>query len=102
MDPGRLGLNELPTKSIRPCGAEARAGGPGAECSTGRGCVDVDDSEDEARRRAGGPGRGWRTGPQSSVRTGRGVLTVRRMAELLRRVASGLSLMSGGHKCGMC
>ena len=40
MDPGRLGLNALPAKSIRPCGAE------GAERSTGRGCVNVEDSED--------------------------------------------------------
>ena len=62
MDPGRLGLNELPTKSIRPCGAEARAGGPGAERSTGRGGVDVEDSEDVARRRAGGPGRSHLSG----------------------------------------
>ena len=72
MGPGRLGLNEPPTKSIRPCGAEARAGGPGAERSTGRGCVDVEDSEDEARRRAGGPGRGWRTGPGRSHLSGLG------------------------------
>jgi hypothetical protein len=48
--------------------------GPGAERSTGRGCVDADDSEDEARRAAGGPG------PKSSTRTERGALTNRMMA----------------------
>ncbi len=39
--------------------------GPGAERSTGRACVKADDSEDEARRAAGGPG------PKSSTRAER-------------------------------
>jgi hypothetical protein len=48
--------------------------GPGAERSTGCGCVDADDSEDEARRAAGGPGL------KSSTRTERGALTDRNRA----------------------
>ena len=56
--------------------------GPGAERSAGRGYVDVDDSEDEALRAAGGPG------PKSSTWTARvrGAPIVRMMADFVPRL----------------
>ncbi len=73
MEPGHLGTNG-PTRWRTTAGGRGPIFGPGAERSTGRGCVNADDSEDEARRAAGGPG------PKSSTRTERGALTDLTMA----------------------
>ena len=64
--------------------------GPGAERSAGRGCVDADDSEDEAQRAAGGPG------PPTSTRAERGALTDRMMADIAPR-RERTSHVSSGH-----
>ncbi len=54
--------------------------GPGAERSASRGCVDSDDSEDEARRAAGGPD------PKSSTQAEGGALNDRMMADFAPRL----------------
>ena len=73
-----------PAEIIRPCGAEALVlevrtrrrtkRGTRALFVAGRGCVDTDDSEDEAQRSAGG------SGPKSSTLAERRALPDRMMA----------------------
>jgi hypothetical protein len=74
MESGRLGITGPPGGEHPAVRRGGPVSGPGAERSAGRGCVNSDDSEDEARRAAGGPG------PKSSTRTERRALTVRMMA----------------------